>query len=60
MSLTTSLKRTISVGASYFYLFYRFDAGAAVPDVVSREGERQGVRGYVTLWAPLFHRARRP
>jgi hypothetical protein len=59
-TLTTTLTRTIGVSAEYFYLRYRFDGGAALPLAVGRDGERQGVRGYLTLWAPVFSRARRP
>jgi len=59
-SLVTSLTRNIGLGASYYYLRARFGAGAAVPTGVGPEMERQGVRGYVTVWAPIFSRARRP
>jgi hypothetical protein len=60
VSLTTSLTRNIAIGTSYFYYRSRFDSGAVVPDVLARQFSRQGVRAYLTVWAPLFYRTRRP
>lgn len=60
VNLATALTRNIGIGASYFYYRYWFDSLAALPAAVSREMERQGVRAYVTVWAPVFYRARRP
>jgi hypothetical protein len=60
VSLTTSLTRNIAIGTSYFYYRSRFESGAVVPEVLARQFDRQGVRAYLTIWAPLFYRTRRP
>ena len=60
VSLTTSLTRNIAIGTSYFYYRSRFESGAVVPEVLARQFDRQGVRAYLTIWAPLFSRTRRP
>jgi len=60
MTLTTSLTRTIGIGAQYFYIRYRFGGSADLPGGVARDGERQGVHAYISVWAPIFSRARRP
>jgi len=59
-SLTTSVSRSIGMSATYYYLQYRFQTGAALPTNIDREGERQGIRGTISVWVPLINRARKP
>jgi hypothetical protein len=59
-SLQHALSRFLGLGTEYFYYRYNFDATAQLPSGMSRELDRQGVRAYISLWAPLIHRARRP
>jgi hypothetical protein len=53
MGLTSSLTRSVAVSATYYYLRYRFERGAALPIGILAEGERQGIRGTVTVWVAL-------
>ena len=59
-SLSHGLTRFLGLGTEYFYYRYQFDAGVRLPVGMSSETNRHGVRAYISLWAPLLHRARRP
>jgi hypothetical protein len=58
-SLTVGVTRHVGIGLSYFYYRYSFGSGASLPRGIVREADRQGVRAYVTAWAPLLYRPRR-
>ncbi len=57
--LTFGLTRYVGLGVNYWYYRYAFSKDAVLPEGYSRKTDRQGVRAYITLWAPLVHRARR-
>lgn len=57
--LTFGLTRLLGLGLDSFYYRYRFTGDAELPLGLSPQLDRTGVRAYVTLWAPLVHRARR-
>ena len=59
-TLTYGLTRYMGLGTEYFLYRYRFDEIVRLPAGMSRHSNRQGVRVYLSLWAPLIHRARRP
>ena len=59
-TLTYGLTRYISLGTEYFFYRYRFDDTVRLPHGMSPHTNRQGARVYLSLWAPLIHRARRP
>lgn len=57
--VTLGLTRLLALGVDSFYYRYRFTGDAELPLGLSPQLDRTGVRAYVTLWAPLVHRARR-
>ncbi len=57
--LTYGLTRNVGLGVNYSYYRYAFGQSAVLPAGYDRKLDRQGVRAYITLWAPLVHRARR-
>jgi hypothetical protein len=59
-TLTYGVTRYMGLGTEYFFYRYRFDETVGLPSGMSRHSNRQGVRVYLSLWAPLIHRARRP
>jgi hypothetical protein len=54
------LTRLVSAGASYVFHTYTFGEDVVLPPDMSRSLHRHGVRGTVSLSAPLFTRSRRP
>jgi opacity protein-like surface antigen len=58
--VTVALSRNISLGTSYSYYRYRFGTGATLPVGLARDVDRQSIQAYVSLWAPLINRSRRP
>jgi hypothetical protein len=54
------LTRFLSAGASYVFHTYAFGEDVVLPPDMSRSLHRHGVRGTVSLSAPLYTRARRP
>jgi hypothetical protein len=58
--LRLDASRTLSVGLDYAYYQYRFASGVQLPPGFGPESDRQSVRVYVSLWAPLMSRGRRP
>jgi hypothetical protein len=52
--------RHLAVGLDYSFYHYEFAQGAVVPLGFNQQEDRQSIRAYVSLWAPLVHRARRP
>ena len=59
-TLSYGLTRYMGLGTDYFFYRYRFDQTVLLPPGMSPHTNRQGVRVYLSLWAPLIHRARRP
>lgn len=60
VSITSAINRYLAVGTSYSY--YSYEIGNAVdvrPEFAGRL-EGQSARIYLTAWAPLFNRSRRP
>jgi hypothetical protein len=59
-SLTYALGRHVSIGTSYTYYRHRFDRSVLIPVDYSDSFNRHSVRVFVSVWAPLIQRARRP
>ena len=59
-SCSVGLTRNIALGTEYIYYRYGFDSGVPLPENMFRKMDRHGVRAYLSLWAPLFQRMRRP
>ena len=58
-NLDYAVSRFVSTGVSYSYSRYTFRGTTRLPDGSLPFADRQGVRAYVTAWAPLFTRIRR-
>jgi hypothetical protein len=58
--LRVDASRTVSVGLDYAYYRALFASGVPLPPGFARQSDRQSVRVYVSLWAPLMSRGRRP
>lgn len=58
--LTIGLSRSLAVGVNYLYYDHSYRASIALPTGTARSVERHGVRVYLSVWAPIFHRDRRP
>lgn len=59
--LTVGLVRALGLGAHYSYFRYRFDQSLGLPDAIrQREMSGHSVRVGLTLFVPIYHRARRP
>lgn len=58
--LNIALTRFLSAGTSYVFHTYTFGEEVVLPPDMSRSLRRHGVRGTVSLSAPLFTRSRRP
>jgi hypothetical protein len=54
------VSRYFGLGMSYGYFLREYDRGVQLPPGFSRHIDSQSVQAYVTLWAPLFNRSRRP
>ncbi len=54
------ITRNLAVGVDYSFYRYAFAAQAELPAGFSRTMNRQSVRAYLSLWAPLVHVVRRP
>lgn len=59
-SLGYAVGRHISVGVSYAYYRHRFDRDVLIPLDFSNTFNRHSVRAFVSVWAPIVQRARRP
>jgi hypothetical protein len=59
-ALSYALTRYVSMGLNYSYYRYRFGSGVLLPTDVPRSIDRQSLRAQVSVWAPLFQRARTP
>ena len=59
VSLSTALTRYMNVGVDYAYYQYAFDDAVALEPGLSQDVTRQSIRGHVSLWAPIFNKARR-
>jgi hypothetical protein len=58
-TLSYALSRYANVGIAYSRYHHRFDESAALAPGFGPSIDRQRVVAQVSLWAPLFHRARR-
>jgi hypothetical protein len=58
--LTVAATRHINTGLTYTYYTHRFGSGVALPPGFTPDLDRRSIRAFVSLWAPLFQRARRP
>jgi hypothetical protein len=58
--LRVDASRTVSVGLDYAYYRSRFASGVQLPPGFAPQSDHQSVRAYVSLWAPLISRGRRP
>jgi hypothetical protein len=58
--LTVALTRSLALGVNYLYYEHSYRAGLSLPAGTPRSVERHGVRAYLSVWAPIFHRDRRP
>ena len=58
--LVTALTRLTALGVDYTYYLHSFGADITLPGGVVREIDRQSIRAYITVWAPLFSRIRSP
>ena len=58
-SLGYAVSRHVNVGATYAYYSHRFDPGVALPADFANRFNRHSVRLSVSVWAPLYQRARR-
>lgn len=59
VSLSTALTRFMNVGVDYAYFDYSFNEDIVLDAGVPRDINRQSIRAHLSLWAPLFNRARR-
>jgi hypothetical protein len=60
VGLSVAISRYLAAGTSYLYHRYRFDDAAVLPAGVGGRMDRQGLRAYISVWAPLFYRGRAP
>jgi hypothetical protein len=58
-SLGFALSRLVNMGLTYSYYRHRFDAGVLLPSGVPPIFDRHTVSANLTVWAPVFQRARR-
>jgi hypothetical protein len=58
--LTYAVSRHINTGVSYTYYAHQFGSDVPLPPGFARDFDRRSVRAFVSVWAPLFQRARRP
>lgn len=59
-SIGTAITRRLEFGVQYAFYRHLFDSAAALPVGFPLDLDRQTVRAYITVWQPLFFRARRP
>lgn len=55
-----AVTRYVALGVNYSHYRYKFAEGAVLPPGFTGEMDRQGIRASLSLWAPIFQRARRP
>lgn len=55
-----AITRYLALGVNYSFYRYKFAQGAVPPPGYSQEMDRQGIRANLSVWAPIFQRARRP
>jgi hypothetical protein len=60
VGLNVAISRYLAAGTSYLYHRYRFDDAVVLPAGVGGRMDRQGLRAYISVWAPLFYRVRAP
>jgi hypothetical protein len=60
VGLTTAVNRFVGLGTDYSFYRHSFGDDVVLPIGVLPNIDRHSVRAYVSLWAPLFSRARRP
>ena len=52
--LNYAMSRNLQAFVHYIYYHYRFGPTVEIPDTMSRQLDRQGVRVGITLWAPVL------
>jgi hypothetical protein len=60
IALTFAVNRHINTGLTYTYYKHQFASALPIVPGLPRDLERQSIRGFVSVWLPVFHRARRP
>jgi hypothetical protein len=60
IGLEVGVSRNLALQTTYGYFQYEFDSSIALPLGVPRLIERQSIKLQLSVWAPLFHRARKP
>jgi hypothetical protein len=58
--LNYAVSRYLNLGIVAFHYRHHFDYLVLLPPGMPPDLARNGLRAYLTLWAPLVHRARRP
>lgn len=58
-NFSVALTRSLQLGTTYSFFHYTFDDAAVLPVGVAQDVDRQSVRVYMSLWAPLVNKARR-
>lgn len=58
--LTVAVTRYINTGLTYAYYHHQLGNRVSLPPGFAHDLDRQSVRASVSLWAPLFQRARTP
>jgi hypothetical protein len=59
-SCNVALSRYAGLNVAYSYYQYSFDSSVELPQLSSRNLDRQSLQGGVTFWLPIVHRTRRP
>lgn len=54
-----AISRRINLGVNYSYYRHRFEQGVVLPSDFTSHFERHSVRASISMWAPLYQRARR-
>jgi hypothetical protein len=59
LALSYAVSRFINTSVTYMYYHHQFDQAIVLPGSAPRTADRQSITANVSLWAPVFHRARR-
>jgi hypothetical protein len=57
--LGTAISRNLGIFTSYTYYLHEFDQATPLPPGFASSVNRHGVRIYMNVWLPVFHKARR-
>ena len=58
--LTYAVTRYVNSGINYTYYNHEFGSDVSLPLGYAHDFNRRSIRAYVSVWAPLFERSRRP